>query len=120
MTIAALIVDDHGLFRTNARALLEAGGVEVVGEAADGAGALEAVHALRPTLVLLDVQLPDMTGFEVAERLAAADAPPAVILVSTRAAEDYGPRLRRAPACGFIQKSDLEISGILALLERAS
>src|SRR5262249_5647341 len=66
-----LIVDDHAGFRESARALLEAEGFTVVGDAADGAAAVAAVARLRPDVVLLDVQLPDVDGFAVAGRLAA-------------------------------------------------
>ena len=65
-----LIVDDHADFRAFARTLLEAGGFEVVGEAGDGASALVAARALKPGLVLLDIQLPDIDGFAVCEQLA--------------------------------------------------
>lgn len=68
---SVLIVDDHPSFRASARRMLEASGYTVVGEAADGAEAIAAAGALGPDLVLLDVQLPDLNGFEVAERLAA-------------------------------------------------
>ena len=70
MRQTVLIVDDHGDFRAAARELLEADGYEVIGEAADGAGALQQVEELRPAIVLLDIQLPDSDGFEVAARLA--------------------------------------------------
>jgi DNA-binding NarL/FixJ family response regulator len=66
VTTTVLIVDDHPSFRASARALLQAEGFEVVGEAEDGARALQAVEELRPDVVLLDVQLPDLDGFEVA------------------------------------------------------
>ena len=102
-----LIVDDHADFRRSARALLEADGFEVVGEAATGADALRAVAALRPRIVLLDVQLPDLDGLAVAERLAAAPSAPAVVLTSSRDAAAYGPRLAESPARGFIPKSRL-------------
>ena len=65
-----LIVDDHADFRASARALLEAEGFEVIGEAADGREAIAEVRRLRPDVVLLDIQLPDQDGFAVAERLA--------------------------------------------------
>jgi CheY-like chemotaxis protein len=71
-----LIVDDHADFRLFARSLLEAGGFEIVGEAQDGASALAAARALKPGLVLLDVQLPDIDGFAVCERLAGDEAAP--------------------------------------------
>jgi CheY-like chemotaxis protein len=70
--LAVLIVDDHEGFRQVARALLEADGVEVVGEAADGESAIAEVQRLRPQLVLLDIQLPDIDGFEVAARRGSA------------------------------------------------
>src|SRR5947209_12938757 len=59
-----LIVDDHPSFRASARRMLEADGYEVVGEADSGAAALSWVNRLRPELVLLDVRLPDLDGFE--------------------------------------------------------
>ncbi len=65
-----LIVDDHSAFRSAALGLLEAEGFDVVGEAADGASALAAAGELKPDVVLLDVQLPDLNGFDVADRLA--------------------------------------------------
>ena len=64
-----LIVDDHADFRRTVRALLEADGFDVVGEAADGRLAIAEANRLRPRLVLLDIQLPDIDGFEVARRL---------------------------------------------------
>jgi DNA-binding NarL/FixJ family response regulator len=111
-----LIVDDHEEFRASARALLEAEGFAVVGEAADGAEAMEAVAALRPAVVLLDVQLPGRDGLAVAERIAACPDPPAVVLVSSRDARAYGPRLREAPARGFLPKSELSGAALAGLL----
>jgi DNA-binding NarL/FixJ family response regulator len=110
-----LIVDDHAAFRASARALLEAEGFEVVGEAADGAGAVEAVAALRPAIVLLDIQLPDLDGLAVAQQLAAAPDAPAVVLISSRDAATYGPRLQATPARGFIPKSGLSGEALAAL-----
>lgn len=88
-----LIVDDHGDFRASARALLEADGFEVVGEAADGAEALVATASLRPNVVLLDIQLPGRDGFAVAEDLARGPEPPVVVLISSRDAAVYALRL---------------------------
>jgi DNA-binding NarL/FixJ family response regulator len=111
-----LIVDDHEDFRISARSLLEAEGFVVVGEAADGAAAIEAVAALRPELVLLDIQLPGLGGLAVAERLAAEPDSPAVVLISSRDAASYGRRLREAPARGFIAKSELSGAALAGFL----
>ncbi len=102
-----LIVDDHAGFRGFARRLLEAGGYTVVGEAEDGASALAAVEALRPELVLLDVMLPDSDGFTVAERLTGSGTETVVVLTSSREAADFGRRLERTSARGFIHKDEL-------------
>jgi DNA-binding NarL/FixJ family response regulator len=111
-----LIVDDHDGFRSFARALLQAEGFEVVGEAADGLSALEAAAELEPDLVLLDIQLPDIDGFEVAERLSRDGEPPAVVLVSTREAAAYRRRLADTRARGFIPKAELSGPALLALV----
>jgi DNA-binding NarL/FixJ family response regulator len=111
-----LIVDDHAAFRASARALLQAEGFDVVGEAANGAEAVKAVAVLRPEIVLLDIQLPDLDGLAVAEELAAAPDPPAVVLISSRDAAAYGPRLQAAPARGFIPKSGLSGEALAALI----
>ena len=114
--MTVLIVDDHGGFRESARALLEAEGFAVVGCAADGASALAAVRRLRPEVVLLDVQLPDLDGFAVARQLAAAPDPPRVVLISSRDAAAYGRRLDAAPACGFLAKRELSGASLAALV----
>jgi DNA-binding NarL/FixJ family response regulator len=101
-----LIVDDHAGFRASARALLEADGFEVLGEAADGEAALEQARRLRPQVVLLDVQLPGMDGFAVAERLAAESAAPAVVLISSRGRGTFRGRLATTSARGFITKAE--------------
>jgi CheY-like chemotaxis protein len=87
-TATVLVVDDHPTFRRFARRLVRAAGFAVIGEAADGASAVAAARELRPDVVLLDVLLPDMTGFEVVERLAADPAGPRVVLTSSRSASD--------------------------------
>jgi DNA-binding NarL/FixJ family response regulator len=111
-----LIVDDHAAFRASASALLEAEGFEVVGEAADGAGALRAVAVLRPEIVLLDIHLPDVDGLAVAEQLATLPHAPAVVLTSSRDATAYGPRVQTVPARGFIPKSALSGDALAALV----
>jgi DNA-binding NarL/FixJ family response regulator len=117
MAISVLIVDDHDGFRAFARALLRSEGFEVVGEVGDGASALRAVEQLGPDLVLLDVQLPDLDGFEVADRLAADENPPAVVLVSTRGPGSYRRRLAGTRARGFISKGDLSGTTLAAVLQ---
>jgi DNA-binding NarL/FixJ family response regulator len=102
-----VIVDDHAPFRSLARRLLVAGGFQVVGEAADGAGALAAFRDLAPDIVLLDVQLPDLDGFAVAEALGGEPGAPIVVLISSRALLDYGHRVEASAARGFIAKADL-------------
>lgn len=111
-----VIVDDHAGFRSSARALLEAEGFDVVGEAGDGVSALAAVGRLHPHVVLLDIQLPGIDGFEVAERLARAGDSPAVVLVSVRGVSSYRRRLARSPVRGFISKSELSGNALAALV----
>lgn len=111
-----LIVDDHEPFRVVARELLEGAGYIVTGEAADAAEALAAVATDRPDAVLLDVQLPDRDGFAVAAALTDPDGP-AVVLVSSREADDYGRRIADCGARGFIAKSKLSAAAFAALLE---
>jgi DNA-binding NarL/FixJ family response regulator len=117
-----LIVDDHPGFRGWARAVLQAEGFGVVGEAADGAAAIQAVGALRPEVVLLDIQLPDMDGFEVAERLCGhgvGGVGGVVVLISSRDAADYGSRIATSPVAGFLAKADLSGAALAAVLAGA-
>ena len=107
MNGTVLIVDDHPSFRATARMLLESDGWAVVGEAPDGLTGLREAQRLRPDLVLLDVNLPDIDGFDVAARLTALDDAPAVVLVSSRDARDFGPMVSRSGARGFVSKADL-------------
>jgi DNA-binding NarL/FixJ family response regulator len=116
MAQTILIVDDHPSFRATARRLLEADGYDVVGEAEDGHSALEAARELRPEIVLLDVQLPDLDGFEVASRLTNGGGGPAVILTSSRDAADVEPYAAASGARGFVPKSDLSGEALAALL----
>jgi DNA-binding NarL/FixJ family response regulator len=112
-----LIVDDHPSFRASARAVLEAEGFEVVGEAEDGTSAIEAMKRLKPEVVLLDVQLPDMDGFEVCECCGRNGKAPKVVLVSSRDAADYGDLIERSGARGFIPKAELSGEALAALVE---
>jgi DNA-binding NarL/FixJ family response regulator len=111
-----LIVDDHPSFRATARVLLEAEGFDVVGEAADGASALTEAGRLQPEVVLLDVQLPDIDGFDVAARLTGNENSPVVILVSSRDSSDFGPLVTRSGARGFVPKAELSGDRLQELL----
>ena len=103
----ALVVDDHRLFRTSARLLLQSEGYEVVGEAADGAEAVAQARRLHPDVIVLDVQLPDTTGFEVARSVLEAGPDIQVVLVSSRHASEYGDLVNLSGALGFIAKDEL-------------
>lgn len=116
MAKTVLIVDDHPTFRATARMLLEAEGYDVVGEAPDGMTGISQAGVLRPDLVLLDVNLPDIDGFEVAGRITAENGAPAVVLTSSRDPSDFGPLVRRSGARGFIAKGDLSGDAIADLL----
>ena len=116
MPPTVLIVDDHASFRASARRLLQADGYEVVGEAADGRSALSVARELRPELVLLDCQLPDIDGFDVAARLTGDDDAPVVVLTSSRAGEDFGGLVAQSGARGFVPKDELSGAALSRLL----
>ncbi len=117
MGLSVVIVDDHAGFRIMARRMLEESGFEVLGEASDGYAALSVVSDVRPQVVLLDIQLPDLDGFAVATRLAEVQPEVAVVLTSTRTAADYGTRLASAEARAFIAKGDLSGLALTAALQ---
>jgi DNA-binding NarL/FixJ family response regulator len=118
MAWTALVVDDHPAFRASARRLLELDGFQVVGEAVDAESALKAARELGPDVILLDIGLPDRSGYEVAQELVAE--PVGVVLVSSRAQADLGRRVRECGALGFISKEQLSGEAVLALLEQAA
>jgi DNA-binding NarL/FixJ family response regulator len=96
--------------------LLEAEGFDVIGEAGDGHAGIAAVQELQPDLVLLDVQLPDLDGFEVAARIAALGLSSAVVLISSRSRAEYGPLVTDAAARGFVPKAELSGAALNALM----
>ena len=115
---AILVVDDHDGFRVFARRMLEAAGFTVA-EAATGTQATEAALLVRPRLVLLDIQLPDVDGFEVARRLATqAPGGPVIVLTSTREASDYGGLIAASPAAGFLPKDQLSGAALRQFLPK--
>lgn len=110
-----LIVDDHATFRRNARLLLEAEGYEVIGEAEDGRSALSQAESLEPDVVLLDVFLPDIDGFEVASELTGRGLA-VVVLTSSRDGRDFGALVAESGARGFIPKTELSGASLAALV----
>ena len=112
-----MIVDDHRSFRDAARRVLERAGFEIVGEAADGESALETIPGLRPDVLLLDVQLPGLSGFEVAARLTEGGDAPLIVLTSSREAAHFGPLVKQSGAQGFVHKPDLSGPAICAALQ---
>ena len=96
--------------------MLEDAGYLVVGEAQDGESALAAARDLHPSAVLLDVQLPDLDGFEVALRLTSDEGAPAVVLTSSRDGGDFGSMIERSGARGFLRKGELSGPALAALL----
>jgi len=111
-----LIVDDHAGFRRWAREVLAHEGFDVLGEAADGQTAIRMTEELRPEVVLLDIQLPDLDGFAVAETISATMAPPPeVVLTSGRSPEDLSHRLSTSPH-GFLRKDDLSGASLEAVV----
>ena len=109
-----LIVDDYEPFRESARGLLESGDFDVVGEAEGGRDAVRLAEELRPDVVLLDVHMPDVDGFEVAERLAQLDSPPVVVLTSSR--DDYASLVAGSAAHAFVRKDALSAETLAAAL----
>lgn len=118
MPLTVLIVDDHSGFRSFARAVLEAEGFDVVGEADDAESAIAAAGRLNPQVVLLDIQLPDIDGFEVAAQLTSGEGGPAVVLTSSRDESEFGPLVAASGARGFVPKAELSAAALLALMER--
>ena len=116
MRTTLLLVDDHAGFRARARALLEAEGFDVVGEATDGRSGVETAARLHPDVALVDIGLPDIDGFTVAGSILASHDAGHVVLISGRAAEDFGDLLARSTADGFIGKGELTGERLLALI----
>ena len=111
-----LIVDDNVEFLASAEAMLSEEGFDVVGCVSDASIAIEEVRRLQPAVVLLDVQLPVLDGFELARQLAQLDPRPIVILISSRDQAAYGSELRQAPVRGFISKWELSGDALAAMV----
>jgi DNA-binding NarL/FixJ family response regulator len=106
--VRVLIVDDQAPFRSVATALVRAvRGWQVAGEAATGEDAVRLAGEIGPDVVLMDINLPGMTGIEATRRVLAADPGVAVVLVSTYAADDLPAEARTCGAIGYVRKDDL-------------
>jgi DNA-binding NarL/FixJ family response regulator len=118
--VRCVIVDDNSLFLEGAVDLLTREGLDVVGVASDGAEAIRLVTELRPDVMLVDIDLGDEDGFELAQRVHAVSPASKVILVSTHAEEDLAHLIEQSPALGFIAKTRLSAQAIRDMLERAA
>lgn len=104
--VRVLIVDDQLPFREAARMVVEmTDGFEVAGEAVNGEEAVEMVVALRPDLVLMDVQMPGIDGVEATRRIMLLAGAPHVLVMSTHESESYESPALAAGAIGFLPKS---------------
>jgi CheY-like chemotaxis protein len=121
VSLRCLIVDDNGRFLDAARDLLEREGITVVAVASTSTEALRRVDDLRPDVVLVDIDLGEENGFDLARQLAdAPDSEPSpVILISTYAERDFADLIAASPALGFLSKSDLSGHAIYEVLARA-
>jgi DNA-binding NarL/FixJ family response regulator len=126
MFVRTVIVDDSRRFTEAARLLLEREGLTVVGTASTGSHAIDLVDALSPDLVLLDIDLGDESGFDVARKLSSSRSGtstpdrPEIILVSMHDEEDFADLIEASPVAGFLAKSHLSGDAIRELLRRES
>jgi DNA-binding NarL/FixJ family response regulator len=118
--VRCVIVDDSPLFLESASDLLEREGLEVVGVASNSAEAIRLVEELRPDVTLVDIDLGDEDGFELARRLRENSPGSKVILVSTHSEEDLAHLIATSPAIGFLSKTRLSAEAIRDTLERAA
>jgi DNA-binding NarL/FixJ family response regulator len=118
MALRCLIVDDSPRFLEAARALLEQEGIAVVGVALTSAEALRRAVELKPDVTLLDIDLGEESGFDLAQRLESEISlmPSSVILISTHAEEDFADLITASPAAGFLSKSNLSARVIREIL----
>jgi DNA-binding NarL/FixJ family response regulator len=117
VTQRLLIVDDHPGFRDLASAMLQDADFHVVGTATTGAQALAQLTECHPDVVLLDVRLPDTTGFEVCRAVLSIRPQVSVVLCSIHPAADFGTAMSGCGAKGFLPKAQLSGAALLALLK---
>jgi DNA-binding NarL/FixJ family response regulator len=111
-----MLVDDNPEFLLSAGAMLAEEGFDVVARISDTREVVQEVQRLRPAVVLVDVHMPVVTGFQVARLLAELDEPPIVFLISSRDAASFGDELMDAPVRGFISKRELSGHALASIL----
>src|SRR3954451_24594227 len=119
MRLRCLIVDDNASFREEVRGLLAEQGLEVVGGAGSAAEARRRIAELRPDVALIDIDLGDESGLELARQLGeqpGRDAVPHLILISTHDEAEYADLIEASPAIGFLAKTDLSAATIRQML----
>ena len=115
-SISVLIVDDHPMVRAGLRSLLTAPGINIVGEAASGAEAIQKITQLAPQVALMDIRMPDMDGIAALEQIKAARLPTRVIMVTTYKNTTYLLRALAAGADGYVLK-DISREQLLATVQ---
>jgi DNA-binding NarL/FixJ family response regulator len=118
MALRSLLVDDNPHFLTAARDLLERQGMEVVGVASSGAEALQLAAELTPDVALVDIDLGEESGLDVARQLApgTSDGRPRVVLISAYSENDFADLVAASPAAGFLSKAQLSAARIEEVL----
>jgi DNA-binding NarL/FixJ family response regulator len=107
MSIGVLVADDQSMVRAGFRLLLaDEDGIEVVAEAADGNEAVAKAARFRPTVVLMDIRMPELDGLEATRRILAADPDARVLILTTFDLDEYIYEALRAGASGFVLKDD--------------
>lgn len=117
VALRCLLVDDNEQFLRSATRLLESQGLDVVGRAFSGAEAVRLAHELMPEVILVDVQLGEEDGVDLARRLTALPGSSRVVLISSHSEEELEDLIADSPAAGFLPKAALGAEAILALLD---
>ena len=115
---SVLVVDDQQVFRNIARSTLGTDVTfEIIGEAVDGGNAIEMTEKLHPEVIVMDIQMPDMSGIEAARKILSEMPNMKIVLTSMGEDAEYEPLAREIGACGFVSKRELSASAVKALIE---